>query len=89
MSKWCYTRVHADADAGHIRHKLEMALFRLLASAILLESLKKFEQNFLGDFTPSSFQVSEARKSELGVQVVGHRVERSSERHFGLFGRIA
>ena len=80
---WCPMGQTSLTDAGYIGHIIEMALFRLPACAVLLESLKKFEQNFLGDFTPSSFQVSEAGESELGVQIMGHGIEWSPQRHFG------
>lgn len=61
-----------------------MGLFRLSA-AFLLESLKKFEQNFLRDFAPSSFQVGKPRESEIWVQIVGHRVEGTPHGHLHVF----
>lgn len=39
---------------GNLCDILKMRLFRILGTAVLLESLKKFEQYFLRDFTPSS-----------------------------------
>ena len=36
------------------RHVLILGLFSILSTAVLLEPLKKFEQNLLRDFTPSS-----------------------------------
>ena len=71
---------------GHSGHILEVGLLRLLRSAFLLvKSLKNFEQNLLGDFTPSSFQVGEARESEVGVQLVSRRIERSPHCHSSTF----
>ena len=78
-------------DAGNGGHILEMRLFRLSGSAFLmLESLKKFEQNFLRDLTPSSFQVGKPRESEISIQIVGSRVEWAPHGHvawFFLFSR--
>lgn len=83
MTQGCDTGIHANPDPRRSASILEVSLFRL-GAAVLLESLKKFEQNFLGDFTPSSFQVGKARKSEIGVQVMSHRVEGTSHGRFRL-----
>lgn len=85
MTQRCDTRVHANTDASRGGHILEMTLFRLNLVAFLLESLKKFEQNFLGDFAPSSFQVGKPRESEIWVQLVSCRVEGTPHRHFRIF----
>lgn len=53
-----------------------MEMFGILGTAVLLESLKKFEQNLLRDFTPSSLQVSILGESEFWIQIVCHRIER-------------
>ena len=73
-------------DARYRRDILEMRLFGILSIAVLLESLKKFEQDFLGDFTPSSFKISKLCESEIGIQLMCYRIERTAQSHFCLGG---
>jgi len=54
---------------------LEMRLFRLKVAGLILESLKKFEQNLLGDLAPSSFQVGEPCQAEIGIQIMSSGIE--------------
>jgi len=54
---------------------LEMRLFRLKVAGLILESLKKFEQNLLGDLAPSSFQVGKPCESEISIQIMSCGIE--------------
>jgi hypothetical protein len=62
-----------------------MCLFRLAIAFLILESLKKFEQNFLGDLTPSSFQVGKFGESETGIKFVCNWIEWASHLSHRLF----
>lgn len=81
MAKRGDARVHSDTNPRNGSNILELSLFRLLLVATFLESLKKFEQNILGDFTPSSFQVGEPRESEIWIKLVCCRIKRPSHGH--------
>ena len=48
------TNINQLTNFRRLAQILEVLLFRL-STAVLRKSLKKFEQNLLGDFTPSSF----------------------------------
>jgi len=56
-----------------------MRLFSLEAASLILKALQEFEQNILGDLTPSSFQVSKPRKAKVSIQIMSRRVERPAE----------
>lgn len=58
------------------------------AVAFVQESLQEFSLRFLGDFTPSSLEVGEARQSESGVQLVCGWIERSLAARLQLHSRV-
>jgi hypothetical protein len=73
-------------DAGYGSHVLELRLFRItLSTAFILKARQEFEQNILGDLTPSSFQVGELSETESRFQIVGCRVKGPSHGHFPSF----
>jgi len=39
----------------------------LLTVRVILKALQEFQQNLLGDLTPSSLEISEPCQSEMGV----------------------
>ena len=71
-------RVHSNPDPwdGHV-HEVSL----LLLALVILEGLEQLQEGFLRHLAASALQVSEAGQPEVGVQVVGCRVEGSSDGH--------
>lgn len=58
-----------------------MGMFLILGTRVILKSLQEFQKNLLRDLTPSSFQISETREPEVRLQLVCHRIKRSSDQN--------
>ena len=58
-----------------------MGMFLILGIRVILKPLQEFQKNLLGDFTPSSFQISKTREPEVSIQLMCHRIKRSSDQN--------
>lgn len=61
------------AGDGHVHEVGSMVV--VVPRPVILQSLEEAREHLLRDLTPSSFQIRESREAEIGVEVVGHRVE--------------
>ena len=67
--------VHADPNPGY-GHVHEVGMLVLLV-ALVLETFQQLEKDLLGHLTAATFQIGKTGQSEVGVQFVGGRIERT------------
>ena len=63
-----------DSWNGHV-HEVRV----LFLALVILESFKKLEECFLGNLATATLQIGKPGEPEIGVQVMGCRVERAPD----------
>ena len=65
------TSILTNPGDGHM-HKVVF----LLTVRVILKALQEFQQNLLGDLTPSSLEISEPCQSEMSVEIMSSGIKR-------------
>lgn len=74
MSEWCDGGIHPNTNTWDLEVH-EMGMFLILCIRVILKSLQELQESLLGDFTPSSFQISETREPEVTIQLMCYRIK--------------